>query len=154
MHKFGASSFFYFSSGGTISIGTISASLGFQRALRAENRSASWNNGSRPMWARIHSPPCSLLKGLTQLRYVHRVYCTPKLLLMHKRENPLCNKCDTEQGDFLPMVWACAKIRPFWSKFMEFITSNFKLPKFCSPKCCLLGVLEDVDLPAKTKSFL
>lgn len=52
------------------------------------------------------------------------------------------------------MVWTCTKIRPVLSEVTEFIASNFELFNVFNPKWCLLGVFENVDLLAKTKSSL
>lgn len=51
------------------------------------------------------------------------------------------------------MVWSCNRVRLFWSAVTAFISETFELPNICSPKWCLLKVIEDVELP-KTKLFL
>lgn len=49
-----------------------------------------------------------------QLCYLHRVYYTPAhLFKIHKRDIPICYKCECVIGDFLHMVWGCNRIWPF-----------------------------------------
>lgn len=88
---------------------------------------------------------------LIQLRYLHRIYFTPKILfLMRKRTSPTCQKCDTVQGDFLHMVWSCTEVRPFCSAITAFILEVFEFPNICNTKWCLLGVFDPIQYKVVT----
>lgn len=42
----------------------------------------------------------------------------------------------------------------FWSIVIQFVATELNLSNVCNPKCCLLGVLEDIDLSSYQKQFL
>lgn len=71
---------------------------------------------------------------------------------MHKRDTPMCHKCEFEQGDFIHMVWSCKRL--FWTDVTAFISVDFDLSNICSPKWCRLGVFDDIEITGRAKQFL
>lgn len=67
---------------------------------------------------------------------------------------PVCHNCQLSEGTFLHTICQCSKVRPLWSQVTEFIADKFGLPNVCNPLLCLLGVIEDEEMDAVTKSFL
>lgn len=92
---------------------------------------------------------------IIQLSIFHRIYYTPmRLFRMRKLSSPICHKCHKNTGDLLHMLWSCEKIWLFWSQVTHFIATNLNLPNICSPKWCILGIFEDVELSSYQTQFL
>lgn len=77
-----------------------------------------------------------------------------RIFQVRKRDSPMCHKCQKCSGKLLHMLWEYDKIHLFWSNVTHFVATKFDLPNMCSPKLCILGVLEEVDLSSYQKLFL
>lgn len=92
---------------------------------------------------------------MLQFNYLHRIYYTPKRLhKMGRRDSPECTRCKAEVGDFFHMVWQCPQVMSYWREILTFVEEKLELPNIYSPARCLLGDLEEEDIPTSKKTLL
>lgn len=92
---------------------------------------------------------------LLQFNYLHRIYYTPEgLHKMGRRESPECPRCNAEVGSFFHMVWQCPRVVSYWRTILTYMEERLELPNIYSLARCLLGDLEEEELPTSQKTLL
>lgn len=50
-----------------------------------------------------------------QVKFLHRVYFTPKRITMNPAVPVSCPRCGTQAASFFHIVWSCPRLDPYWS---------------------------------------
>lgn len=95
-------------------------------------------------------PQCSLnvKQRLMQLYLLLRARFTPaRLHVMGILDSPVCGKYLRDRGDLIHLTWRCPKLHPYWVGVLN-TNKVFQTSIPLKPKPCLLGILDDLQLPA------
>lgn len=100
------------------------------------------------MSPQVSVPPS---QKMLQLFFLHIVYYTPKKLFRYGyRVDDKCPRCQGT-GDLIHMMWRCPKLFRYWNEILEDINSTFGLKLELDATICLLGKIEENNVPVNIK---
>lgn len=94
-------------------------------------------------------------EGLIQVKFLHRVYYTPRGSTRYTHnDRRIVPRCQNSVGTYFHMFWSCPKIARYWAEVVDSVNGRLQLNLPVSPELALLGIQDDDQRPRYTKLLL